>query len=220
MDQSIIMLIALCAVIVISLLHCFFGYKLARLLLPLCGVALLEGVLHTFVYAELALDATGTWLFFAGSALALYMVLFFFPRIAAFFTGMAGSALALVFAVNALSLFEVPMVYPVGLTLCLLFGLLAAVYRRVGVAVFTAIFGGCLAAFSAVFLFYGGDAAGYLLMGSLLAPLEMFLKSHVLLISGVALVLASLGLLVQLKVTANAQVLGRRTHGGAHAMEF
>ena len=218
MDQSIIMLIALCAVIVIGLLHCFFGYKLARFLLPLCGVALLEGVLYTFVYGELTLDPVGIWLFFAGSALTFYMALFFFPRLAAFFIGMAGGALALIFAVYALSLHEMPIIYPVGLTLCLLCGLLAAVYKRVGVALFTAVFGGCVAALLAVFLFYGGDAAGYLLMGSLLAPLDLFLKSYVMLIGGGALVLAVLGLLLQLKVTANTQLLDSR--GGSHAMEF
>lgn len=97
------------AALVISLLHCFFGYRLARFLLPVCGVLLIEGALYIFVYKSLMLDTMGTWLFFAGTGLSSYFVLFFFQRIAAFFTGLTGAALFLVFVVYAFSLHTLPV---------------------------------------------------------------------------------------------------------------
>ena len=64
MDLSLLILICGCAALLISLLQCFFGYKLARFLLPFSGLALFEGLLYLFVYDHLRLDVVSTWLFF------------------------------------------------------------------------------------------------------------------------------------------------------------
>jgi len=203
------------AALVISLLHCFFGYRLARFLLPVCGVLLIEGALYIFVYKSLMLDTMGTWLFFAGTGLSSYFVLFFFQRIAAFFTGLTGAALFLVFVVYAFSLHTLPFLYPIGMTLCVLCGLIAAVYRRVGVAVFSALFGGCAAAYAGLYLFFEGIEAEQFLFGNLLLPIEMFLSSNALMICGVAAALTIAGIAVQIKLTGLTQVLKGRFRNGA-----
>lgn len=215
MNLSIIMLAAGCAALALGLLHAFFGYKLARFLLPVCGLALFCGALYIFVYGRLSLDATGTWLFFGGTCLAGYIALFFLRRVAAFFTGLLGSALLLVMLTYAFALQSFPPLYPLCLTLCVLGGLLAAVYKKAGVVIFSALFGGCAAAFAGLYMFIEGvDTAGFVLLGNILAPFEVFLTVNAALITGTALALAVLGLVLQFKLTARVQLLEDRLGGG------
>jgi hypothetical protein len=214
MNPSMMLLIGCCVGILLSLLTGFFGYKLARFLMPLSGLALVEGLIYIYVYDMLTLDSLSTWLFFGGTSIAIYLILFFVRRLAGFFTGLAGSALLLTYLVYALNLHSFSLLAPVVMTLAILAGLLTAAYRRAGVVISTSILGGCSAAYLGLYIYLQGVDITSFANGSILTPLEGFLNAHTLVILGVGLGLSLLSLLVQFGVTAKKQVLGD-TIGGS-----
>lgn len=208
MNLSAVVMVCGCVAVVMGLMHCFFGYKLARFLLPVSGVALAEGLLYILVYDNLKLDSVSSWLFFAGSSIAVYLILFFLKRIAGFFLGVAAGGMLCVLLVNVLGLHSMPLVYPVCLTLSVMAGLFTLVYQRNMVVVSTAVAGACGAAYCGLFLFINGvDAAGFVVYKNMLVPFEAFLRCNALLIGGVAAVLAVLGLFAQFIWTAGHQLL-------------
>ncbi len=207
MNPSIPLLIGGSVGLLLALLTGFFGYKLARFLLPLSGLAVLEGLVYIYLYDLLTLDAVSTWLFFGGTGIAIYLILFFVKRLAGFFTGLAGSALLLIYAVNVLALQSFSLLYPVVLTLCVMAGLLTAVYKKVGVVISTSIFGGCAAAYLGLYIYLQGADLSAFQDGNVFVPLAGFLSGNALLIAGVALGLTLVSLLVQFGVTAKKQVL-------------
>ena len=207
MNPSIPLLIGGSVGLLLALLTGFFGYKLARFLLPLSGLAMLEGLIYIYLYDLLTLDTMSTWLFFGGTAIAIYLILFFVKRLAGFFTGFTGSALLLIYAVNVLALQSFSLLYPVVLTLCVMGGLLTAVYKKVGVVISTSILGGCAAAYLGLYIYLQGADMSAFLGGNILTPLAGFMSENALLIAGVALGLTLVSLLVQLGVTAKKQVL-------------
>jgi hypothetical protein len=197
--------------LLVNLLHCFFGYKLARFLLPFTGLVLFEGMLYLFVYDHLRLDVMSTWLFFVGSAIAIYLILFFFKRFASFFTGLAAGGTFAVYVVYALGVQNMPLIYPICLTVCVVAALLTVVYQRIGTVITTAVAGACGAAFIGLYLYLVGvDASGIVVYTNLLIPFEYFLISNAYLIGGASLVLMGLGLFVQFYWTANRQLLSSR----------
>ncbi|MGI5920029.1 MAG: hypothetical protein ACOX8N_10370 [Christensenellales bacterium] len=207
MDPSMMVLIVCSAGILLSLLTAFFGYRLGRFLLPLSGLLLLEGLIYVYIYGLLTLDTLSAWLFFGGTAVAVYLVLFFIRRLAGFFTGAAAAALLLACLTYALNLHSFSLLMPIVMTLTVLSALLTAVYKRVGVIVATAVLGGCAAALFGLYIYLMGvDAAPF--AANLIAPMERFLASRALLILGVGGGLSLAGLLVQLLVTGKRQVLG------------
>lgn len=209
--NPMVFLIVNCAVLLLGLLHVFFGYKLARFLLPLCGTLLAVSALYIFVYDMLSLDTVQTYVFFIGCSAAVYIILFFIPRIAAFFTGLLGSALFIIFAVYAFNLHGFVMLYPAAMTACVLCGLLAAVYKRAGVIIAAALFGSCVSSFVGVYLYIeGGNVLNFEAAGNILVPLEYFLSENVLLIGSAALALVLLGLAAQFARTADRQLLEGR----------
>ena len=207
MNPSIPLLIGGSVGLLLALLTGFFGYKLARFLLPLSGLAVLEGLIYIYLYDLLTLDGIGTWLFFGGTAIAVYLVLFFVKQLAGFFAGLLGSALLLIFAVYAAGLHSFELLYPVVLTLSVMAGLLTAVYKKVGVVISTSVLGGCAAAYLGLYIYLQGTDISAFQKGNLFVPLESFLSDNVLLITGVALGLTLVSLLVQFGVTAKKQVL-------------
>lgn len=206
METPVIILISGCAAIILGLVYNFFGYKLARLLFPLCGLIVVEGLLYIYVYDMLRLDNFETWLFFAGSGVAVYVLLFFFKRIAGFFTGLLGSALFLLFIVNAFKLQSVDYVYPVCLTLCLLSAILTVVYERAAVVVFTSMFGACVAAFAGLYIYMRGLDAGAF-SGGVYPALMKFLSENAAVIAGISAGFMASGILVQFAATASSCLL-------------
>ncbi|NLT97909.1 MAG: DUF4203 domain-containing protein [Christensenellaceae bacterium] len=207
MDPSTMVLIACSAGILLSLLTAFFGYRLGRFLLPLSGLLLLEGLIYVYIYSLLRLDTLSTWLFFGGTAVAVYLILFFIRRLAGFFTGAAAAALLLACLVHALKLEGFSLLAPVVMTLTVLSALLTAVYKRVGVIVATAVLGGCAAALFGLYIYLMGvDAAPF--TANLIAPVERFLAARAPLVLGVGGGRSLAGRLVQLLVTGKRQVLG------------
>lgn len=211
MNSSLVILICGCAALIVSLLHCFFGYKLARFLLPFSGLVLFEGLLYLFVYDHLRLDAMSTWLFFVGSAFSIFLILFFFKRFASFFAGLAAGGTFAAFVVYALGVQNMPLIYPICLTVSVVAALLTVAYQRIGTVITTAVLGGCGAAYIGLYLYLVGvDAASIVAYSNLLIPFEYFITSNAYLIGGVALVLMGLGLFVQFYWTANRQLLSNR----------
>jgi hypothetical protein len=217
MNPSMMVLIVCCAGILLSLLTAFFGYRLARFLMPLSGLLLIESLIYVYVYNLLTLDTVSTWLFFGGTAIAIYLILFFVRRLAGFFTGAAAAALLLAYLVYALNLHSFGLLAPIVMTLTVLSGLLTAVYKRMGVIVASSVLGGCAAAFFGLYIYTQGvDATAF--TGGLIAPAQIFLTVNALLILGVGAGLSLAGLLVQLLVTGKRQVLGDNFGGsGLHA---
>lgn len=207
------MVLIICSAgILLSLLTAFFGYKLGRFLLPLPGLLLLEGLIYIYVYSLLTLDALSTWLFFGGTAIAIYLILFFIRLLAGFFTGAAAAALLLTYLVYALNLHSLVLLAPIVMTLTVLSALLTAVYKRVGVIAATAVLGGCAAALFGLYIYMQGvDAAPF--ATNLIAPVEGFLAARAPIILGVGGALSLAGLLVQLLATGKRQVLGNSLGG-------
>ncbi len=211
MNSSLVILICGCAALIVSLLHCFFGYKLARFLLPFSGLVLFEGLLYLFVYDHLRLDAMSTWLFFVGSAISIYLILFFFKRFASFFAGLAAGGTFAAFVVYALGVQNMSLIYPICLTVSVVAALLTVAYQRIGTVITTAVLGGCGAAYIGLYLYLVGvDAASIVAYSNLLIPFGYFITSNAYLIGGVALVLMGLGIFVQFYWTANRQLLSNR----------
>ena len=92
----------------------------------------IETIIYIYVYSMFSMNELGTWLFFGGISIVLYVLLFFIQRIAGFFTGVLGSALMLLYVVNAFGLQNMEYLYPVCLTVCAVCGLLTVVYKRAG----------------------------------------------------------------------------------------
>ncbi len=208
MNLSAVVMICGSVAVVLGLLHCFFGYKLARFLLPVSGVAVAEGLLYIIVFDNLMLDSVSTWLFFVGSAITVYLILFFLKRIAGFFLGVVAGGMLCVLLVYALGLHSMPLLYPVCLTLSVMAGLFTLVYERNMVVISTTVAGSCGAAYCGLFLFINGvDPAGFVIYNNLLVPFEVFLRCNALLIVGVAAVLMALGLFAQFFWTAGHQLL-------------
>ncbi len=206
MDLSLILFIGGGVVVALGLVFCFFGYKLARILFPLGGLIVLEGVLYIYVYNLLKLDGPGTWLFFGGSAVASYMIMFFIRRIAGFFTGFLGSMLMLLYIINAFSLQDLPYVYPVCLTLCVISGLLTVVYERVAVIIFTSLMGACIAAFAGIYIYIYG--IGTLVVSEdVFRTLSSFFSDNAYLITGISAGATLFGIFIQFSVTSSTRVL-------------
>ena len=206
--MSFVLLICGAVLIILGLICCFFGYRFARLLFPFCGLIVIEGLLYIYVYGLFSLDALGTWLFFGGSSVAVYILLFFVRRISGFFTGLVGSALFLWFAVNAFGLQNLQLLYPACMAICLVSGALTVTYQRSAVVVFTSLFGACAAVFAGLYLYIQGLGLGFIeASGGLFAALQRFLSINALLITGVSVGFAIAGILVQFAATATKTVL-------------
>lgn len=206
MDLSWAILVCGAAALVLALVFLLFGYKLARFLLPFCGVLIVLIAVWAFTLDALRLNTMETWLFMGGAGVSLYILLFFFKRVAGFFAGVLGSALLLLYVIYAFGLNALPYLVPAYLTLCVVSGVLAVVYQKKGVIVFTSIFGACAAAFAGLYLFFEGVSAEAF-SGGVIAALGGFLAEYNFLIAGTALVAAVAGILVQSLITSQHQVL-------------
>lgn len=218
MDLSVVILISGSAAIILGLVYCFFGYKLGRLLFPLCGILIIEGLVYIYIYKQMQFDTLGAWLLFGGSGAAAYIILFFIKRIAGFFTGLLGSALFALYAVNAFNLQNVSYVVPAVLSVCIISGLLAAVYQKYAVIVFTSLFGACVAAFAGIYIYIQGVETSVFVSAGLFAALGNFLSANAVFIAGASAGVAVSGILIQSALTSSSCVLAGKT-GGARRGE-
>jgi hypothetical protein len=219
MDLSVVILISAGAAIILGLVFCFFGYKLGRLLFPVCGLLVIESLIYIYVYKQMQFDIVGTWMLFGGSGVAVYIILFFIKRIAGFFTGLLGSALFALYVVSALGLQDFEYIVPAVLCFCIVSGLLTAVYQKYAVIVFTALFGACVAAFAGIYIYIQGVDASALSAAGLFAVLGSFLTANAIFIAGASAGVCVSGILIQSALTSSSCVLAGRADGGGRPAE-
>lgn len=207
MDLSVVILISGVAAIILGLVFCFFGYKFGRLLMPFCGLVIVEILVYIFVYKQMQFDTLGAWLLFGGSGIAVYIILFFVKRAAGFFTGLSGGALFVLYAVNALGLQNVSGVVPAALCISIVSGLLTAVYQKNAVIVYTSLFGACVAAFAGIYIYIQGVEAGALSSAGLLPVLLNFFSDNAVFIAGASAGIAVSGILIQFALTSSRSIL-------------
>lgn len=220
MDLSVVILISGGAAIILGLVFCFFGYKLGRLLFPLCGLIVVEGLVYIFVYKQMQFDTLGAWLLFGGSGIAVYIILFFLKRAAGFFTGLLGSALFVLYIVNAFGLHNVAYIVPAAMSICIVSGVLAAVYQRNAVIVFTSLFGACVAAFAGIYIYIQGVETSALSSAGLFAVLGSFFSANAIFIAGASAGITVSGILIQSALTSSSCVLAGNSddrHGKKNA---
>lgn len=213
MDLSIIILAGMGSAIILGLVFCFFGYKLGRLLFPLSGLIIIEGLIYIYVYKQMQFDTMGAWLLFGGSGIAVYIILFFVKRIAGFFTGFLGGALFALYITNAFGLQNVGFIVPAIMTVSIVSGLLTAVYQRNAVIVFTSLFGACAAAFAGIYIYIQGVDASMLSSAGLIAAFRSFLSANAVFIAGASAGITASGILIQSALTASTCILEGKAGG-------
>ena len=197
--------------ILIALIYCFFGYKLARVVLPFCGVAVITGLMYVFLVDFYTTGGLDKWIFVMCCAVALYVILFILKRLAGFIVGVCGTALALLYFAVTLNLGEQPYFYPVAATICFVVGLISFVYRRIGVIIATSLFGGCAATFIALFLIFGGSLE-ISEFSDLTSRMALYLSANAGMVTGIAICAAVVGAMVQCFATGGSTILSGR-HG-------
>lgn len=197
--------------IIIAVIYCFFGYRLARIVLPLCGTAVICGLMYVFLIDFYTTGGLDKWIFVVCCAVALYVILFILKRVAGFMVGVCGAGMAMLFIAVALNLGARSSFYPVAATICLVVGLISFVYRRVGVIIATSLLGGFMATLMTLFLVFGGslDISGF---SDLVSKMYEYLADNAAMVTGVAFFVAIVGVVIQLFATGGATILAGR-HG-------
>ncbi len=209
MQISVFTQINIIAILIIGLVFCIAGYKFARFLLPVCGMVVIEVLLYLLVGGYIRQDELISALFYGGTAVASYVILFFFLRLPAFFTGAVGAGFLSYLVLIAFKLIEKPFAFPVFITVLIIVGFISFAYRRVGVIIATSLLGAGLAGAAGAF-FVLAPHADYANGLGLIAGLESVIKHNGYIFFAVFMVLALLALIVQLKVTGNSQFLEER----------
>ena len=201
--------INLIAVGVCGLTFCVLGYKFARFLLPICGMIVIESILYVTVGGYVESTNLSGALFYGGTAVASYIILFFALRLSGFFTGLLGAGLFFYFVVTAFGLFNIPAALPAAAALTLTAGLISFVYNRVGVIIASALFGAAVAGGTGAFLVLA-PGAGYAKGQSIAGGFNSIAANNTYIFLAVVLTLLIAGVLVQLKLTGKSQMLGSR----------
>ncbi len=193
----------------VGLFFCTFGYKFARFLMPLCGMIVIESALYMSVGEFISdTDLSGV-LFYGGTAVASYIVLFFVLRLSGFFTGMLGAGLLSYFVINALGLSGFSLVFPVFATISVVAGIVGFVYNRVGVIIASALFGaGIASGFGTLLILAPG--ADYASGQGITAGFSSVVGNNAYVFLAVFVVLLLIGLLLQFTFTGQSQILVRR----------
>ena len=209
MQISMLTQINLIVVGLIGLVFCFVGYKFARFLLPVCGMIVIESILYLLVGDYLKESELSSALFYGGTAVASYFMLFFLLRLPAFITGAAGAGIMFFLVHIVFNLADKPFVIPVIITLAVLTGLISFVYRRVGVIIATGLFGAGLTGIAGVFLVFA-PKADYAQGQSIADGMVSVIGRNGYIAIAAFAVLLLLGLLVQFGATAKSQFLEER----------
>lgn len=208
MELSLVVQINLIGFSLVAIVYLMLGHKLARLLMPFCGMLVLEGLMYLLISVPFEDNEVLRALFYCLSAIAIYLGLFFLPRVAAFFVGLVGSLLFMCLVVLAFSLENITLITPICLTVGVMVGLISAVFKRNGVVVATSLFGGCISVILIAFLFLA-PAANIGGLSALQGVISILGNNGYMLIglSGAAI---AIGLYLQLRFTAYNQVLERK----------
>jgi hypothetical protein len=209
MQLTLFTQINLIIIAVVGLVFCVFGYKYARFLLPVCGMVVVESLIYLLIGGYLRDSELSSALFYGGTAVASFIILFFLLRVPAFFTGAAGAAVMLYFVISAFGLSGVPYAFPVYIALVVIFGLIGFAYKRVGVIIATSLLGASLTSGFGLFVALA-PGADYANGKAILAGLSSVIANNGYMFLGVFAVIMIVGLLIQLKVTGTSQILEER----------
>jgi hypothetical protein len=198
-------------VVIIAMIYCFFGFRLARIILPLCGVTIIAGLMYIFLIDFYTSGGLDQWIFIVCCVVALYVILFLLKRFASFIVGVCGAGLMLLFFATALELASLPFFYPAAITVSLLIGCIGFVYQRTGVIIATSLFGGGVATFVTMFIIFGEplDISGF---GDLISEMSLYFSGNAPLVTTIAICVAIVGVVAQVFATGKSTVLAGR-HG-------
>ena len=207
------------AVIVIAVLYCFLGYRLARILLPLCGAALIFSLSYILFSQNVRIDGLEMLILSASAGVFAYVILFMLKRAAAFILGLSAAAAACLIVLSMFDFGGLDIVSPIVVALCLMAALLSAVYLRTAVIITTSLLGGCVAAAAGVMLLTGGSPQA---LGELLPAAADSIMAHTLITAFAAAGFTMISILVQFLAFSSKTVLPTRSErrkkkGGAAA---
>lgn len=199
-------------VLIVALIYTFFGYRLARILLPICGSALGLGLLIAIVPEYVAFVRTDQIIVAVSCIVSLYVLLFMFKRAAALVLGFVAAAFVCIAAAEVFNLTAYAITYPVMLTVCIVSSFMCFVYRRIGVIVTTSLIGGAFVSLIGMMLINGGiDASGIYEFAKQVVD---FFGGNAVIITACALVFAAAGTFFQIYISGKKTVLpscGERT---------
>lgn len=207
-----VMIICGTALVAAALIFCFFGYKLAHLILPLCGLVVLAGLGYLFLFDFFAQGGFDKWVIIICGIVAVYLMLYLFKRVASFIVGTMGSALVLIFLAIAFNLGEIKYIVPIIVTIALVVGLLSFVYKRGGVIMATSLLGGGAASLVSMSLIFG-RIREFNGLEDLVSSVAKFLTANAVLVSVVSIGFVIFGVLVQAYATGKNPILPRRNSG-------
>lgn len=192
-------------VLIVALIYTFLGYRLARILLPICGSALGLTLLIVLAPEYVAFVRTDQIIVAVSCIISLYVLLFMFKRVAALVSGLVAAAFVCIAIAEVFDVTAYAIAYPVMLTVCVIAGLMCSVYRRIGVIVATSLIGAALAALFGMLLIDGGlNATGVYGFAKQAAD---FYSANAVIITVSALVFAIAGIFFQLFITGKKTVL-------------
>ena len=209
MQLTLFTQINLIIIAAMGLVFCAFGYKYARFLLPVCGMIVVESLIYLLIGGNLKSTELTSALFYGGTAVASFIILFFLLRLPAFFAGAAGAAAMLYFVISAFGLSGLPFAFPVFICLVVIFGLVGFIYKRVGVIIATNLLGASIASSAGLFIALA-PGADYANGKSLISGISSVIAHNGYIFLGVFAVIIIVGLLLQLKITGVNQVLEDR----------
>lgn len=192
-------------VLIVALIYTLFGYRLARILLPICGSALGLGLLIAIVPEHVAFVRTDQIIVTVSCIVSLYILLFMFKRAAALVLGLVAAAFVCIAAAEVFNLAAYAISFPVMLTVCIISSFMCFVYRRIGVIVTTSLIGGAFVSLIGMILINGGiDATGIYEFANQAAD---FFSANPVIITACALAFAAAGTFFQIYISGNKTVL-------------
>lgn len=192
-------------VLIVALIYTFFGYRLARILLPICGSALGLGLLIAIVPEYVAFVRTDQIIVAVSCIVSLYVLLFMFKRAAALVLGFVAAAFVCIATAEVFNVTAYAVSYPVMLTVCVISSFMCFVYRRIGVIVTTSLIGGAFVSLLGMVLINGGiDTSGIYEVAKQVAD---FFNENAVIITACALVFAAAGIFFQIYVSGKTTVL-------------
>ena len=209
MHIPIFTMINLIVVGLVGIVFFIVGYKFARFLLPVCGMIVIEVLLYLLVGGYLKSSELISALFYGGTAVASYVLLFFLLRVPAFFTGAVGAGFLSYVVLVAFGLIEKSFAFTVFVTVMIVIGLVSFAYKRVGVIIATSLFGAGLAGATGAFLVLAPNA-GYARELGLIAAMDSVVRHNGYVFFAVIAILTLLGLVLQLRATGYSQFLEER----------
>jgi len=198
------------AVIAVCIAYCFIGYRIARILLPVCGAVILFCLTVEF-FPESAGLGNVELLVLAGSLAAFfYVALFMLKRVASIIVGFVSVLSASVYVFSLFDIGSIDIAASIVITISLLNALLCFFYQRGAVIAAMSVLGGSIGTLFVAVLAQDMGAAGSSIAGVMRAAADIA-TTNTLPVSIAALGTAGAGMLIQFFVLSDKTVLPSRS---------